>query len=175
MTEPRCKHDTHCSGSRLMGRVHIGAGQHVWEECTDPMSVVIEATTDPRIATLASGADERRETPGVPDDPAELARRAALADVEKILKLHAPSESLAGEREDLGHQRCAYCASGRPLLRRFRDHLNGSAKKVWMHAHPMNEPWCVSCTSLTEYDANHDWPCPTYVSAARLRDWIGTP
>ena len=67
MTTPETPRCLHCGSTYLERGRCLDCGQAT-------------APTDPRILKLAEGADERRKTPPVPDDPAALfmSRRGRL-------------------------------------------------------------------------------------------------
>lgn len=83
-----------------------------------------------------------------------------------ILDVHARSTLQAGEYPN---GRCTFCEKGathegREPLRRFRDNLNWSKVKVWLHEHPDPAPYCEECAA--GYDGRADWPCRTAKLAA---------
>lgn len=81
--------------------------------------------------------------------------------VEEARRLHVPSVLSAGEYDD---GTCAICETHptRALLNRYRDHLNGSRSKVWMHDHVDEYPCCNTCAA--GYDGRADWPCATAIA-----------
>lgn len=89
-------------------------------------------------------------------------QRDAVQRVAAAAELHQPSGLVAGEYND---GTCAFCQdTGNEPIKRFRDHLNGSRAKVWLHLHTDPYPTCTTCAG-GGYDASFaDWPCATAIA-----------
>lgn len=83
--------------------------------------------------------------------------RAALGE-------HTGSVASAGVNPKyFGEGKCGYCDKA-PMIREYRDHLNGGSRKVLMHDHVDPHPVCTSC--VKGYDGLQPWPCPTVRAVA---------
>lgn len=68
----------------------------------------------------------------------------------------AEAGSLFGRFGGIPVGECAYCRNGGPVIREYRDYVNGSVRKVPMHAHVDPHPDCAVCERGSGMES---WPC----------------